>query len=106
MSACPVAQYGRRSTSELAGRESSVRAASGARCLLLTGMVSVRGSGRIDGQVRSVSQWLPSEDARLSMRRRTIPEIQASQKRDHGQPVAALMHFSYQYHYQYQYQFQ
>ena len=40
---------------ELTGCEGPVRTASGAGYLLMTGMVSARGSGRIDGQVTSMS---------------------------------------------------
>ena len=58
VSVCPSSSIGKvLDISELAGigSESLVRATSGAGCLLLTGMVSAWGSGRIDGQVRSVS---------------------------------------------------
>ena len=50
-----VAQWSQCQSSVLTGSESPVQTASGAGYLLLTGMVSARGSGRIDGQVRSVS---------------------------------------------------
>ena len=49
--ACPVAQAGERQTSELTGGESPVRAASCARYLLTTGVVSDLDSGRIDDKV-------------------------------------------------------
>ena len=54
--AAHIAQSRERWTSELTCCGSSVRATSGARCLLLTGMVSARGNGHIDGQVTSVSR--------------------------------------------------
>ena len=46
----PVAPVDKCQISELTSSEGSVRAPSGAGYLLLTGMVSALGSGRIDGQ--------------------------------------------------------
>ena len=51
----PVAQWGQCQSSVLTGSESPVQTALGAGYLLLIGMVSARGSGRIDGQVTPVS---------------------------------------------------